>query len=287
MGSDGKMATMKIACVQMTTACDPAENLPVIEARVSAAAEAGAELVALPETCSFMEKGRKRMQARLERQAESQVLEKLQNLAARHKIHLLIGSIILADEAGDKAVNRSLLVAPTGNVVAQYDKIHMFDVQLENGERHQESASYAAGSEVVVQAAGEVKLGLSICYDVRFPGLYRRLAEAGADIIFVPSAFTKQTGEAHWHILLQARAIETGCFIVAPAQIGTHENGRETFGHSLIVNPWGRIIAEAEATDKWIMAELDISEGERARRQIPALQHGARYALPNGGHADD
>lgn len=278
---------MKIACVQMTSACDPADNLPVIAARVKAAAEKGARLVALPETCSFMEKNRKAMQARLVRQEDSGEVAALQAMAQAHHIYLLAGSVILADENSDKAVNRSLLIAPSGAVQAQYDKIHMFDVALENGERHHESAAYQAGDRLVVTDVDKVKMGLSICYDLRFPALYRRLAEAKAQVIFVPSAFTQQTGQAHWHVLLRARAIETGCFIVAPAQIGVHENGRETYGHSLIIDPWGRILAEASDDDEVIMAALDMALVEKARQQIPALAHGAAFALPDGGPAQD
>ena len=278
---------MKIACVQMTSACDPADNLPVIAARVKQAVAQGARLVALPETCSFMEKNRKAMQARLEHQADSQVLAALCHMAKENDIFLLIGSMILADENSDKAVNRSLLIAPDGTVQAQYDKIHMFDVALENGESHRESAAYQAGDTLVVTKADGISLGLSICYDVRFPALYRRLAEAQAQVIFVPSAFTKQTGEAHWHILLRARAIETGCFIVAPAQIGAHENGRETYGHSLIIDPWGEILAEASEDDELIIAQIDMTLAAKARQQIPALAHGAVYALPQGGQGQD
>jgi len=278
---------MKIACVQMTSACDPAANLPVIAARIKTAAAQGARLVALPETCSFMEKNRKAMQARLERQTDSAVLAALQTMAQDNDIFLLVGSLILADEKSDKAVNRSLLIAPDGTVQAQYDKIHMFDVALENGESHRESAAYQAGDKLVVTQADGVSLGLSICYDVRFPALYRRLAEAGAQVIFVPSAFTKQTGVAHWHILLRARAIETGCFIVAPAQIGLHENGRETYGHSLIIDPWGEILAEASDDDEVIIAAMDVALVDKARRQIPALHHGAAYRLPEGGPGQD
>ena len=278
---------MKIACVQMTSACDPAANLPVIAARIKTAAAQGARLVALPETCSFMEKNRKAMQARLERQTDSAVLAALQTMAQDNDIFLLVGSLILADEKSDKAVNRSLLIAPDGTLQAQYDKIHMFDVALENGESHRESAAYQAGDKLVVTQADGVSLGLSICYDVRFPALYRRLAEAGAQVIFVPSAFTKQTGVAHWHILLRARAIETGCFIVAPAQIGLHENGRETYGHSLIIDPWGEILAEASDDDEVIIAAMDVALVDKARRQIPALHHGAAYRLPEGGPGQD
>ncbi len=278
---------MKIACVQMTSACDPADNLPIIAARVKQAAEQSARLVALPETCSFMEKNRKAMQARLENQADSQVLSALCHMAKENDIFLLIGSMILAAENSDKAVNRSLLIAPDGTVQAQYDKIHMFDVALENGESHRESAAYHAGDKLVVTKADGVSLGFSICYDLRFPALYRRLAEAQAQVIFVPSAFTKQTGAAHWHILLRARAIETGCFIVAPAQIGVHENGRETYGHSLIIDPWGTIIAEAASEDEVIVAALDMTLADKARRQIPALFHGATYRLPKGRQGQD
>lgn len=278
---------MKIACVQMTSACDPADNLPIIAARVKQAAAQSARLVALPETCSFMEKNRKAMHSRLENQADSQVLAALCHMAKENGIFLLIGSMILAEENSDKAVNRSLLIAPNGTVQAQYDKIHMFDVALENGESHHESAAYQAGDKLVVTKADGVSLGLSICYDLRFPALYRRLAEAQAQVIFVPSAFTKQTGAAHWHILLRARAIETGCFIVAPAQIGVHENGRETYGHSLIIDPWGKIIAEAASEDKVIVAALDMTLVDKARRQIPALFHGATYRLPEGRQVQD
>lgn len=278
---------MKIACVQMTTACDPSANLKLIEAQVQEAAKAGADIVALPETCTFMEKNRAAMQARLETQGDSQVLATLQNIAKANGVTLLVGSLILADEDSDKAVNRSVLIAADGQLQAQYDKIHMFDVELEDGERHHESAAYQAGAALVTAEVQGVTLGLSICYDLRFPNLYRRLAAAGAQVIFVPSAFTQQTGAAHWHVLLRARAIETGCFIVAPAQIGHHENGRETYGHSLIINPWGRIIAEADADDALIMAEVDISLSDRARRQIPALQHGATYVGPDGVETED
>ena len=278
---------MKIACVQMTSACDPADNLPVIAARVKAAVDKGARLVALPETCTFMEKNRKAMQARLVRQEDSSELAALCAMAQEHNIYLLAGSVILADENSDKAVNRALLIAPSGAVQAQYDKIHMFDVALENGERHHESAAYEAGNRLVVTNVDKVKMGLSICYDVRFPALYRRLAEATAQVIFVPSAFTKQTGQAHWHVLLRARAIETGCFIVAPAQIGSHENGRETYGHSLIIDPWGRILAEAADDDEMIVATLDMALVDKARQQIPALAHGAVFASPDGGQDQD
>ena len=285
--------TLSVACVQMTTACDSHENMRVIDARLRQAAARGAELIALPETCVFMERGRKAMQARLTPQADNAALKQMMGLTAELGVHVLIGSMVLKAEGalkaenGDKAVNRSLLLGPNGAVMAQYDKIHMFDVTLENGETYAESASYQPGATLALADLGMAKLGLSICYDVRFATLYRRLAEAGADIISVPSAFTRPTGAAHWHVLLRARAIETGSFIIAPAQVGVHENGRETYGHSLIVDPWGRVLAEAQDDDAMVMAELDMSLVAKARAQIPALTHGRSFATPEGETAHD
>lgn len=286
---------MKVACIQMTSAQDPAVNLSVIEARLRKAAALGATLIALPETCVFMERGKKAMQARLTAQKDNPDLKQIAALTAELGVHVLIGSMVLASDGGDKAVNRSLLLAPNGAVAAHYDKVHMFDVTLANGETHAESASYQPGERLALVDLGPdlepdikgAKLGLSICYDVRFPTLYRRLAEAGADIIAVPSAFTRPTGEAHWHILLRARAIETGCFIIAPAQTGTHENGRETYGHSLIIDPWGKVLAEAGDGDDMIIADIDMSLVAKARAQIPALQHGRAFVTPVGEAAHD
>lgn len=279
--------TLSVACVQMTTACDPHENMRVIDARLRQAAARGAELIALPETCVFMERGRKAMQARLTPQRDNPYLKQIAALTAELGVHVLIGSMVLASDETDKAVNRSILLAPEGHVAAHYDKIHMFDVKLASGETHAESASYQPGEKLAVAAIGDAKLGLSICYDVRFSTLYRRLAEAGANIIAVPSAFTRPTGKAHWHILLRARAIETGCFIIAPAQVGAHENGRETYGHSLIVDPWGQVLAEAGDDDDMIIADIDLALVEKARAQIPALAHGRSFTTPEGEAAHD
>ena len=276
---------MKIAAIEMTTACDPAVNMPIISDGVRAAAAAGAQMVALPETCVFMEKGSKAMRQRLMQEADNPDLAALCQLADDLSIWLLIGSMVLAD--ADMPVNRSLLIGPDGQVAARYDKIHMFDVTLENGETHRESANYQAGEAAVLASMGDVHLGLSICYDVRFPNLYRRLAQAGAHLISVPSAFTQQTGAAHWHILLRARAIETGCYIIAPAQVGKHENGRHTYGHSLIIDPWGEIIAEAKQGDRFIMAQIDPAKCAAIRQQMPALTHGKRFRLPASGATDD
>jgi predicted amidohydrolase len=275
----------------MTTGCDPVDNLQTIETQTRAAVAAGAELVALPETCISMEKNRKAMRARLQAEADSTPLQALCALAKKLGVGLLVGSMVLANDTqkgdGEKAVNRSLYINPQGEIVARYDKIHMFDVTLANGETHAESHNYQAGARAVLADLGAAKLGLSICYDVRFGALYRRLAQAGADIISVPSAFTRPTGKAHWQVLLRARAIETGCFILAPAQVGTHENGRETYGHSLIVDPWGNILAQAEDSDGFILADLELSLVAKAREQIPALLHGQNFLAPDGSEMSD
>ena len=277
---------MRVACLQLTTKCDPQANLADIRARVGQAVSAGAQLVALPETCNFMEKRRDAMQARATSQTKDIVAIGLAELAQHHKIWLLAGSLVLAGEGG-KAVNRSLVFAPDGALAASYDKIHMFDVTLENGETHAESASYQAGAQLAIADLQVAKLGLSVCYDVRFPALYRQLALAGAQIISVPSAFTRPTGAAHWHILLRARAIETGCFIIAPAQCGQHENGRATYGHSLIVSAWGEVLADAGADGLMAMADLDLAQCAKARQQIATLQHGRGFKNPSGAQCCD
>jgi deaminated glutathione amidase len=186
-------------------------------------------------------------------------------------IWLSAGSLAL--RSGDRLVNRSLLYAPEGRVVARYDKVHLFDVALPNGESYRESGSYDGGTWAVTAAIGPIRLGLTICYDLRFPQLYLALACAGASVFTIPSAFTRMTGEAHWHVLLRARAIETGSFVLAAAQGGRHESGRETYGHSLVVDPWGRILAEAQDQPGIILADIDAEQAAAARRKIPTLRH--------------
>ncbi len=263
----------KAACIQMCSGCDPQENYRDADRKIRAAHKAGAKLIMLPETCNFMERTRDAMRARLLAENETPMVKQFCALAQALNVYLLPGSLIIADAKSDKAVNRSLLITPAGEIAARYDKIHLFDVTLPTGERHAESDNYAAGSRRVFCDTAFGRLGLTICYDLRFAALFRALAQGGCDFITVPSAFTVFTGEAHWHILLRARAIETGCFIFAPAQNGTHENGRNTYGHSLIINPWGEIMAEAQAHDDFILADIDINQVSRARAAIPALQH--------------
>ena len=275
---DGLMTHLSVACVQLCSGCDPADNMAEIDRRVRLAAAAGVRLVALPEACTFMEKNRAAMRARLFTEQKSPQVAAFAELARALGVWVLAGSQFLADE-DDAAVNRSLVFAPDGTIAARYDKIHMFDVILPNGEVHAESQSYKAGTKADMVEVDGVRLGLSICYDMRFPAMYRALARAGAQVLSVPSAFTQVTGEAHWHVLLRARAIENGAYVLAPAQIGTHENGRQTFGHSLIVDPWGTVIAEAGVDDDFVMAEMDMAAVDKARRALPVFAHGRSFSL--------
>jgi predicted amidohydrolase len=205
-------------------------------------------------------------------------LSALRDLARKLGIFVHIGSLAIK-LTGDRAANRSFLIDRAGEIAARYDKIHMFDVDLENGESYRESNNYRPGDTAVLVDLPWGRMGMSICYDIRFPALYRALAEAGAAMLTIPSAFTRQTGEAHWHVLLRARAIENGCYVLAAAQGGRHENGRETFGHSMIVDPWGRILAEAGREPGIVMAEIDPAAVAEARRRIPSLEHGRRFEI--------
>jgi predicted amidohydrolase len=205
-------------------------------------------------------------------------LAALRDLARKLSLYIHVGSLAIK-VSPDKAANRAFLIDPKGEIVARYDKIHMFDVDLANGESYRESRNYRAGELAVVTDLPWARFGISVCYDLRFPSLYRALAEAGSSVLTIPSAFTRQTGEAHWHVLMRARAIENGCFVLAAAQGGTHENGRETFGHSLVVDPWGRVIAEGGTEPGVIMAEIDPAAVAAARARIPSLQHGRRFEI--------
>ena len=242
----------------------------------------GQDILFLPEVTNCISVDRAHQFQVLEPYAGNSFIEAVRERARHLGLWVALGSVTVktADDDG-RFANRSVMINAEGEIVAFYDKIHMFDVTLENGETHKESANYQAGSAAVIAPLDGFQLGMSICYDVRFPTLYRRLAQAGADIICVPSAFTRPTGEAHWHILLRARAIETGCYVMAPAQVGAHENGRQTYGHSLIVDPWGKIIAQASAEDGFVLAHVDRAKIDAARRQIPSLGHGRSYTLPD------
>jgi predicted amidohydrolase len=245
---------------------------------VREAAAQGADYVLTPEVSNMMQLNRKALFEHLVSEDDDQSLRAYRALAAELKIHLHIGSLALRFSA-DKAVNRSFLLGPGGEVLASYDKIHMFDIDLPDGESYRESANYQPGETAVISDLPWGRIGLTICYDVRFPALYRALAESGASFLTVPSAFTRKTGEAHWHTLLRARAIETGCFVFAAAQAGLHENKRETFGHSLIIDPWGTILAEGGVEPGVVLADIDPAKVETARKTIPSLQHGRRFSV--------
>jgi hypothetical protein len=226
----------------------------------------------------MMQLNRKALFEHLATEEDDQSLKAYRALAAELNIHLHIGSLALKFSP-EKAVNRSFLIAPDGTVLASYDKIHMFDIDLPGGESYRESANYQPGETAVISDLPWGRIGLTICYDLRFPALYRALAESGASFLTVPSAFTRKTGEAHWHTLLRARAIETGCFIFAAAQAGLHENKRETFGHSLIVAPWGEVLAEGGVEPGVFLAKIDPARVETARKTVPSLQHGRRFGI--------
>lgn len=258
--------------MQLRTGTDIDANIEAASVLIREAAANGADFIATPETTALMELGAKRLFANIVAEQDDRALKAFRALAHELDVHLLIGSLaVRVDE--DKAANRSFLLSPAGEVMARYDKIHMFDVDLGNGEVYRESKNYQAGEEAVLASLPWGPLGLTVCYDLRFPHLYRKLAQAGASVLAVPSAFTQGTGAAHWHVLMRARAIETGCFVIAPAQGGSHENGRETYGHSLIIDPWGGILAEAGVDPCVIMAEIDPSQVVQARAKVPSLTH--------------
>jgi predicted amidohydrolase len=240
---------------------------------------AGARLVVTPEMTSLMDRRPGALAQKAKTETDDGALLAFRKLAAEIGCALILGSLPIRLTA-TLCANRSFVISPGGDIIACYDKIHMFDVKLSEEESYSESQSYQPGNEAVMCRIGPARIGLTICYDVRFPCLYRALAKAGADLITVPAAFTHLTGSAHWHVLLRARAIETGSFVLAPAQSGVHADGRRTFGHSLIVNPWGEIIAEAGEQTGVIHAELDLDEVPRARARMPSLRHERPFISP-------
>ncbi|MBV8700875.1 MAG: carbon-nitrogen hydrolase family protein, partial [Bradyrhizobium sp.] len=256
--------TFTAAVVQMRTSLLPEPSLEQGMTLIREAAAQGADYVLTPEVSNMMQLNRKALFEQLKTEDDDPSLKAYRALAAELKIHLHIGSLALRFSP-EKAVNRSFLIGPDGALLASYDKIHMFDVELPDGEIYRESANYQPGETAVMSDLPWGRIGLSICYDVRFPALYRALAEGGASFLTVPSAFTRKTGEAHWHTLLRARAIENGCFVFAAAQGGLHENKRETFGHSLIVDPWGTVLAEGGIDPGVFLAEIDPAKVGTAR----------------------
>lgn len=274
------MTDLRAACIQMRSTPAVAPNIQASCDLIRAAASEGARFIATPEMTNILDirPGQARPRIRLE--DEDECLLALRDLARELGITLLIGSLAVALVDDDRFANRSFLIAPDGEILARYDKIHMFDVEVGDGQAYRESNAYRAGARAGVVKTPIGNVGMTICYDVRFPHLYRALGQAGADLITVPAAFTRITGAAHWHILVRARAIETGCFILAPAQGGHHEDGRETFGHSLIISPWGEVLAEADHNDPgFIIADLDLEQIAKARMRIPSLHNDQNISL--------
>jgi predicted amidohydrolase len=278
--------TFRVACAQMRSGRTVADNIAAAEALIREAAAGGARYVVTPEMTNLLDRDRAAVLSKIASEAEDPTLTRLAAVAAELGIVVHVGS--LAIHTPDGVANRAFVIGPDGEVIAKYDKIHMFDVDLANGESWRESNTYRPGEQaVVVDLPGtDVRLGLAICYDLRFPHLFRALAKAGAGLLAVPAAFTRQTGEAHWHVLLRARAIECGAYVVAAAQGGTHEDGRETYGHSLVVDPWGVVVAEGGTEPGVIFADLDLGKVAEARGRIPALKNDRLFAVPDAPPAD-
>jgi predicted amidohydrolase len=276
------VTVLRAAVVQLRTPAHLAAALDHAATLVRRAAGEGAELIVTPEATNILQRDRKALFEQLTTLDRDPVVQGLAALAAELKVRVLIGSALVLREEGGCA-NRSVLIGPDGAIQATYDKIHMFDVDLPTGERHRESAVYVPGERAVTGDTPSARLGLSICYDLRFPELYRRLALAGAQVIALPAAFTRPTGEAHWETLIRARAIETGAYVLAAAQGGFHEDGRGTWGRSMIVGPWGEVVAELDDDEPGVLvADLDLEAVAKARAAIPNLQNARTFAGPDG-----
>ncbi|MCU0894046.1 MAG: carbon-nitrogen hydrolase family protein [Rhodospirillales bacterium] len=273
------MARCLAACVQTNSSREVGPNIEAVLPLIGEACGRGAEFILLPENVAMIEPIQAKQREKALPEAGHPALPALAEEAAKRGVWILIGSLAVLRDDG-RVANRSLLIDSAGRVVARYDKIHLFDVDLGPKESYRESAVIAPGDVGVVAETPWGRLGMSVCYDLRFPQLYRALAKAGADFIAIPAAFTRTTGAAHWHVLVRARAIETGCYVLAPAQTGTHAEGRLTFGHSLIVDPWGVVLADAGEDVGIVTAELDPERVADARRRVPALMHDRDFAPP-------
>ena len=269
---------IRAALIQLRSGTDKARNLADASELIREAAGRGASFVSTPEMTNILEPDRPRLRSLAKPESEDASVAAFSVLALELGLWLNVGSLALRGP-GEKLVNRSLLFTPGGAIAARYDKIHLFDVDLPTGESLRESHAYDGGTEAVLVETPLGSIGLTICYDMRFPHLYRALAKAGAKLFTVPSAFTVPTGQVHWHVLLRARAIETGSFVLAAAQGGKHESGRETYGHSLIVSPWGEVLAEAGTEPGIVIADLDLAQANLARARIPALVHDRAMSL--------
>lgn len=274
------MASFTAACIQMTSKTDVAENLAFSSGLIRAASAAGADFIATPEVTNMLEPNKQSAREKAQFEEDDMTLKAYQALASELGKWILAGSLVIKIKGEERLANRSFLIAPDGGVKAKYDKIHMFDVELENGEFHRESSGYRPGETSVVAETPLGNIGMTVCYDVRFAHLFQDLARAGAGILTVPAAFTYTTGKAHWHILLRARAIENGAFVIAPAQCGQHSGKRRTYGHSLIIDPWGEILADGGEETGFITAKIDMDEVAKRRRNVPNLLNIRPYSRP-------
>jgi predicted amidohydrolase len=273
-------AAMKVGLIQTRTPADQTAALAHVLPLVRQAAADGATFIATPEGSNILQKNRDKLFAALKSLDEDPFVQGMRDAARELRVWILIGSALVRREDG-KCANRAVLIDAAGKITATYDKLHMFDVDLPTGETARESESYEPGERAVTAQAGDAKLGLTICYDLRFPQLYRALALAGADVMTIPAAFTRPTGAAHWEILMRARAIETGSFVLAPAQGGVHEDGRGTWGHSIVVGPWGEVIGHLDHDEPGVLiADLDLAAAQKARRAIPALANARAFTGP-------
>jgi len=269
----------RVACVQTNSTREVAENVATVGAMIARAAAEGANLICTPENVALIEPKRDLRLQKADREENHAALAAFREAAAKAGTWVLAGSLAVRVDA-ERIANRSYLIDASGAIVASYDKIHMFDVDLPNGESYRESAGVKPGDRAVLADTPWGPIGLTVCYDLRFPHLYRALAQAGAMYLAIPSAFTRPTGQAHWHVLQRARAIETGCYVFAPAQCGVHAENRKTYGHSLIVAPWGEVLADGGDEPGVIMAEIDPAKVLEARRMVPSLQHDRPFAAP-------
>ncbi|WP_169566000.1 carbon-nitrogen hydrolase family protein [Sneathiella limimaris] len=268
------MTTFKAACIQMTSGKDPEANLKTALGLMEQAAAAGADFISTPEVTNMMEPHKASAREKAYLQEDDPTLAAFCEFAKTHQKWIHAGSLVIKKPDDDRLANRALLISPDGQVQASYDKIHMFDVELDNGESHKESSAYAPGEKAVSTPLPWGQLGLAICYDVRFAHLFQTLStKGGAEIFTLPAAFTYQTGKAHWHTLLRARAIENGCFVIAAAQCGQHTEKRRTFGHSLIIDPWGEVLADGGEEPGFIIADIDMSQVAKRRGQVPNLKN--------------
>lgn len=263
---------MRAALFQMTTGIDPAANAAAIVDMVARAKGEGADMLFTPEMAGYLDRDRQRAAATLRSEGDDAVLAAVREAAAKHGLWVHIGSLPIKDARDDgRWANRSFMIDDSGAIRARYDKIHLFDVDLATGGSWRESSVYGPGEHVVAVDTPWARMGLSVCYDMRFPDLYRALTNAGASVLLAPASFTVPTGRAHWHILLRARAIEAGCFVIATAQVGQHQDGRETYGHSLVIDPWGDVLLDMGETGGLALADIDLSRIEDVRGRVPAL----------------